>query len=116
MEIKAITKTIHMITRDKGFWSNPRNIGEMCMLIVTEISELYEGIRKNGLRVDTGKGTILNPNVGEELADATIRIFDLADALGVDLENEIHKKIDTNRGRLPMHGKPHEGIMIESRI
>ncbi len=40
-----------------------------------------------------------------ELADAVIRIFDLAGALGLDLEAAMERKHEYNRGRPFMHGK-----------
>lgn len=51
------------------------------MLIVTEVSEAMEGLRK-GLKDDKLPH---RPMAEVELADALIRIFDLAGALGYDL-------------------------------
>ncbi len=42
---------------------------------------------------------------GEELADATIRIFDLAHACGVNLDQEIVCKMETNEDRPHMHDR-----------
>lgn len=39
-----------------------------------------------------------------ELADAMIRIMDLAEYLGIDLADAIMVKADYNRGRPAMHG------------
>ena len=39
------------------------------------------------------------PNVGEELADVAIYLLGLSEILGVDLENEIVKKVDKNEKR-----------------
>jgi len=38
-------------------------------------------------------------NVGEELADVTIYLLGLAEILGVDLEQEILRKMDKNENR-----------------
>lgn len=40
-----------------------------------------------------------------ELADALIRIFDLAGAKGIDLEGALRTKMRYNEGRPPMHGR-----------
>ena len=61
------------------------------MLVVSEVAEASEAVRK----VD-------NINFAEELADATIRIFDICGAMGIDLEGVIDAKMKVNRGR---HGK-----------
>lgn len=59
----------HNIARAKGWYDKPqRNIGEMLMLIVTELTEAFEGFP--------------DANYGEEIADVFIRLFDLAGYMG----------------------------------
>ena len=43
-------------------------------------------------------------NFNEELADAVIRILDMATGLGIDLDSEIAQKLDKNRSRGYRHG------------
>jgi len=72
-----------------------RNIGEMLMLIVSEISEGMEGYRKS--LPDTH---ILHRSMLEvELADAIIRILDLAGYLGLDLGGAFADKVVYNSQR-----------------
>jgi NTP pyrophosphatase (non-canonical NTP hydrolase) len=72
-----------------------RNVGEMLMLIVTEISEAMEAHRKNLMddKLPHRKG------IEVELADAVIRIADLAGGLDLDLSGAILEKIEYNSNR-----------------
>lgn len=66
------------------------------MLIVSEVAEAMEGHRK-GLMDDKLPHRTM---VEVELADAVIRICDLAGALGLDLGGALVEKMAYNRGRL----------------
>lgn len=70
-------------------------IGDKLMLIVTEIAEAKEGHRK-GL-MDTHLPD--RPMIEVELADAVIRIADLAGALNLDLAGAIIEKLKYNATR-----------------
>lgn len=65
------------------------------MLVVSEVSEAMEGHRKN-LPDDKLPH---RPMVEVELADAVIRIADLAGALGLDLGGAIAEKMAFNATR-----------------
>ena len=65
------------------------------MLIVSEISEAVEGHRKNLMDDKLPH----RPMVEVELADAIIRIFDLAGGYGMDLGGAIVEKLAYNRKR-----------------
>ena len=72
-----------------------RNFGEMVALCHSELSEALEGHRKN-LQDDK----LPNRKMVEvELADCLIRIFDIADALGYDLEGAYQEKMAYNAVR-----------------
>jgi len=66
----------------------------LIMLIVTELSEAVEALRKDDMS-----------NFKEELADVAIRLFDLVGGLEIDLEEEINKKMEINKNREKMHNK-----------
>ena len=68
----------------------------MIALMHSELSEALEAIRSK----DEAKN-----NVGEELADCCIRIFDYCGAYGIDLGKEIVKKMKINEKREVRHGK-----------
>lgn len=86
-----------------------RNVGEMLMLVVTEVAEAMEGHRK-GLPDDKMPHRSM---LEVELADALIRIFDLAGGLGLDLAGAFQEKMlynltradHTREGRLAPGGK-----------
>lgn len=69
-------------------------VGNRFMLIVSEIGEAEEALRHNDIA-----------NLREELADAVIRICDLAGGLEMDLEAEIERKMKINETRPYKHGK-----------
>lgn len=69
-----------------------RNVGEMLMLIVTELAEALEGHRKN-LKDDK----LPTRDMFEvELADAVIRLLDLSKGLGYDLGGAFEEKMAYN--------------------
>ena len=73
---------------------NSGNILSQLMLIVSELGEAAEALRKEDLK-----------NFREEIADTVIRLFDLAGACGMDLEEEISKKMSKNFSRPYRHKK-----------
>jgi len=96
MNINEMCKKCHQVAVEKGFWDEPRNNGELIALMHSELSEALEALRQ----IDESKN-----NVGEELADCCIRIFDYCGARDIDLEKELNKKIEINKKRPKKHGK-----------
>jgi len=90
-------------TANIKWWYNPitgeympdRNVGEMLMLMVSELAEALEGHRK-GLNDDKLPH---RQSLEVELVDALIRIFDLAGARGLDLEGAYQEKMAYNTNR-----------------
>lgn len=72
-----------------------RNVGEMLMLVCSEIAEAMEGHRK-GLQDDKLPH---RPMVEVELADALIRIFDIAAGMKLDLGGAYVEKMAFNATR-----------------
>ena len=70
-------------------------IGDKLMLIVTEIAEAKEGDRKNLMDSHLQH----RKSIEVELADAVIRIGDLAGRLGLDLGGAIAEKLIYNKER-----------------
>lgn len=118
---------IHANAVAKGFWKEPNtNITEKIMLVVTELSEVVEAMRKltpdglteqiknNSLCIEDydTEGfsighfqTFIKDSVGDEFADSIIRILDLCGKLGIDIEGHIKYKMEYNSTRPYMHGK-----------
>lgn len=85
-----------------GWWSDletgkrkERNIGEMLCLIHSEISEAMEGARKNLMDDKIPH----RPMLEVELADAIIRIMDMAGGLDLDIGGALVEKLDYNATR-----------------
>jgi NTP pyrophosphatase (non-canonical NTP hydrolase) len=115
----------------QGFHKHPVNFGERLMLVVSELSEALEADR-NGkwwdghITYDVGNGVLALGNstdvepclvekeyyekdvrgsVEEELADAIIRIADIAGIYKIDLDWHIEAKMKYNGTRPRLHGK-----------
>lgn len=72
-----------------------RNVGELLMLTVSELAEAMEGHRKN-----LNDDHLPHRKMFEvELADAIIRIFDIAYGLGYDLGGAYAEKLEYNKTR-----------------
>lgn len=113
ININRLIEITHENAVEKGFWEDwyechngtigtpefriqmiNNAICTRLMLIVSEVSEALEAVRKGD-----------NENFKEELADVIIRVCDLAGELSIDLDDEIMKKINKNKDRPYKHGK-----------
>lgn len=100
IRLRKETKTINHLCQEayktaksKGWHDEPRETGTLLALIHAEVSEALEADRKGDFE-----------NFTEELADVCIRIFDLSECMGIDLEQAILKKMEFNKTRAHMHG------------
>ncbi len=92
--LRRMQKSIHFY--NKKWWQDlvtrepiTRNHGELLMLIVSELAEAMEGDRKGLMDDKLPHRKMLEV----ELADAVIRIFDMAEGLKLDLSGAIHEKM-----------------------
>lgn len=128
MNIQEISKEINENAHAKGFWDNGVDVPLKLMLIVSEVSEAMEADRKDvrfpkeylGRDFETTKAFLpahsdvdsfamdfeisTKDTFEDELADAAIRIFDLAYEMGIDISWHIKQKVRYNSGRPKMHG------------
>jgi len=127
MTIKKLQDTAFANALKHGFHHKDQNFGEQLMLIVSELSEALEADRI-GNRFNKSNSEFLEKyannktteseeicsavfrvkvkdRVEDELADAMIRIADLAGYLGIDLETHIKAKMRYNETRPEKHGK-----------
>ena len=131
--MKNLIAKAHQTAKDKGFWEEEkRNKPEMLMLIVSELAEALEALRKNhyakqevvdslahDLELDrtdeefmlkainwkTAFEEGVKSSFEDEVADVAIRLFDLCGGLNIDLEKHIEMKMKYNSMRGYKHGK-----------
>ena len=92
----------HGQARAAGWWTDletgldkSRNIGEALMLVTTELAEALEGHRKSMHDPHLPK----RDNYTVEIADALIRLFDLAGGTCIDLPGAFEEKMQYNARR-----------------
>lgn len=98
--LNEIAERVHKA--NEKWWVNPatgekiqRNVGEMLMLCVSELSEGLEGHRKNLMDDKLPHRKMLEV----ELADCIIRILDIANGLGMDIGGAFEEKMRFNAVR-----------------
>jgi NTP pyrophosphatase (non-canonical NTP hydrolase) len=103
MMFNELAKEIHHWARGKGFYDrevingtcpNPSLPAEKLCLIHSEVSEVLDALRDND-----------KTNEAEEVADILIRVLDYAAWRGIDLEEEVAKKVEKNSSRPQLHGR-----------
>ena len=104
MDIKELQVASHAIAVSAGWWEEERNVGELLALVHSEISEALEKWRDNQglavIRIEDGKPE----GFPVELADTLIRICDLAESAGIDLNAALKIKMAYNSTRPWRHG------------
>lgn len=97
-----LQREIHETAVEKGWWDEPRDFGMILCLMHSEISEALEAWRdKRGAWYDDdGKPE----GWAVELADCTIRILDMCESRGINLQDVIEEKMAYNNTRPHRHG------------
>lgn len=99
-----VQEVAHEQSRKAGWWTDPKtgddltktfNVAEKLCLVHSEISEAMEGHRKNLMDDHLPHRTMIEV----ELADAVIRIADLAGAMRLDVGGAIAEKLEYNKSR-----------------
>lgn len=130
--MEKMIREAHEMARDKGFWDDPRNKPELLMLIVSELAEALEALRKDHFANEKVADTLLKDlhldeideeffllegawkegfekyvksSFEDEIADVAIRLFDLCGGLNVDIKKHIKLKMKYNSMRGYKHGK-----------
>jgi len=94
---------LHEVAVEKGFWPEDINdifVAKQCMMIVSEVTEVMEAVRK-----DKGEEEIT-----KEFADIIIRTLDLyagmveAGYTRLSLDQALREKVDFNKTRPEKHG------------
>jgi len=91
---------------EHAFVWEKRDVDSMLLRLHSEVSEASEAVRD-----EDWKG------LAEELADIFIRLVNVAEVMGVDLEAEVEKKHKVNVSRLLLHGrKGNNTILFFSQV
>ena len=85
IDLKKLQKEIYQNKVNKGF--NVTDVNKEFCLTYGEVAEAYEAWRKK------------KDDLGEELVDVAIYLLGIAEILGIDLEDEIEKKVYKNSKR-----------------
>src|SRR5574337_525235 len=97
MHLSDLQEICYNTALESGWWSNPDPLivpVKLC-LIHSEISEAMEGHRKGKM----DDHLPYRPAIEVEMADAVIRMLDLAGYLRLDLEGAILEKLEYNAKR-----------------
>lgn len=128
MKLNELCKEIYNENLEKGFDVAKDNIGQVLMLIVSEVSEALEADRKSHKALSfeelyryyelykkdgggeewsfkTAFEDCIKNSFEDEIADAIIRLFDLCGALNIDIEKHIRLKRKYNKLRPHKHDK-----------
>ena len=96
MDIKQLTEEMEHLVRSKGWYDEnskrpqtPRNLAVSLSIEAAEILEHFQFTDKIRDRDE----------LGSELADVTLYLLQLASVSGIDLEEAVLKKIETNKMR-----------------
>jgi len=118
--ITEFSKQVYAANKAKGFWDAPiRSFPEAIMGVVGELAEAVEA-HKNSNHAAPGAlekvlaespfdpalfQYLVKDTVGDELADALIRLSDICGQLGIDIGKHIEAKLEYNKTRPYKHGK-----------
>lgn len=125
--LNQLRDEIHANAKEKGFFDNPREVGTLLMLVVTEVAEALEADRTGDFcdfskyekckkEMDVGIRTseeiekyafekYIKNTFEDELADVIIRTLSICGYLGIDIERNVLAKIKYNKTREKMHSK-----------
>ena len=128
-QLNNLATDIYEANKAKGFWDKERNVGEMLMLIVTELAEAMEAHRGRSNKLQKAKflnsiqdielsgyettsemfkehfEEYIKDTLEDEIADSLIRILDLCGGLNIDIDFHVENKLKYNSMREKLHGK-----------
>jgi NTP pyrophosphatase (non-canonical NTP hydrolase) len=93
LTIKQLTELIMKQAKEKGFGTKPDeiNVAEKIALIHSEVSEAFEAYRQKDFDGEDGFKI--------ELGDVVSRVLHLAGIMDIDIEEQILRKLNSNKER-----------------
>jgi len=106
MNINELAEEVHGNAVAHGWWQGgERSFGELAALVHSELSEALEEYRNGHDFTETYYSAGGKPEgIPSELADVVIRVFDMAEHYGIDIESAILEKHEFNKSRPYRHG------------
>jgi len=114
MELNRLRDSVYDYAKKKGYHDEKQDVlSQKLMLVVGELAEAMEAERKGktplkDVKLPVGTGIDFEPFKGtieEEIADAVIRLADIAGMIGMDLDWWVNAKMNYNRDNLHKVGK-----------
>ena len=108
--VNKLIKKVHKQNKKAGWWNDlysgkdltnkkgepyVRNVSELLIMVHSEVTEAFEGYRSHLMDIHLPQYNSLTV----ELADAVIRIFDIAGGLKLPLAEAIQDKLEYNKNR-----------------
>ena len=110
--LNELAEEIYQNNKGKGFWDKERNVGEMLMLVTSELGEAMEAHRKGRFanleayeEFSEDFEDAIKDTFEDEIADSVIRLLDMCGGLGIDIDTHIRLKLEYNKTRERLHGK-----------
>ena len=107
MNLADLQKEAHAIAKDHGWWDEERSFGDLIALVHSELSEALEAYRLHELETWPSQDGEIPLGVPFELADVVIRVADMAEWYGVDLDVVVAMTRDRRKEDHPW--APNEG-------
>jgi dCTP diphosphatase len=100
-ELEAIRQRIRAF-RDERDWMQFHSPKNLACSIAIEAAELLEHFQWKTPEESERAGLEKREEIAEEIADVAVYLIELADNLGIDLAEAIHRKIDRNAAKYPV--------------
>lgn len=104
LKISEFQKQVHEGMIQRGWYEEDKNFGDLISLCHCELSEAFEEYRKGKGFNEVYFNGLKPEGIPIELADVVIRIFDMCEYYGINLEDAIKLKETYNRTRPYKHG------------
>ncbi|MBI8707153.1 nucleotide pyrophosphohydrolase [Pseudomonas aeruginosa] len=102
MDLKLIQERIRQF-RDERDWMQFHNPKNLAISISLEVSELLEHFQWKTMEESEAYVVQAKEEIADEVADVAAYLIELADNLGIDLQEAILNKLAKNEAKYPAH-------------